>query len=124
MILVPEYSNEENLRIPAAASAMFFDRAFRNRLENATEPVAPKSLRNFYVVTQFAGTYFAHPSMLAALPISIGSAARLRSGSLHKAELRQCRYAIVQADLFDDLSVFEAKHGRAGETHLSAGCRG
>ena len=40
------------------------------------------------------------------------------SGGLHEAELGQRRDAVVQADLFDDLSVLEAQHRRAGEVHL------
>jgi nitrogen PTS system EIIA component len=44
VILVPEHANEEHLRILAAISEMFFDRAFRNRLETATEPAAIQRL--------------------------------------------------------------------------------
>jgi PTS system nitrogen regulatory IIA component len=44
MILVPEHANEEHLRILAAVSEMFFDRAFRNLLETATEPTAIQRL--------------------------------------------------------------------------------
>jgi PTS system nitrogen regulatory IIA component len=44
MILVPEHANEEHLRILATVSEMFSDRAFRNRLENATEPAAIQCL--------------------------------------------------------------------------------
>jgi PTS system nitrogen regulatory IIA component len=44
MILIPEHANEEHLRILAAVSEMFSDRAFRNRLEIATEPAAIQTL--------------------------------------------------------------------------------
>jgi nitrogen PTS system EIIA component len=44
MILIPEHANEEHLRILAAVSEMFSDRAFRNRLETATEPAAIQTL--------------------------------------------------------------------------------
>jgi PTS system nitrogen regulatory IIA component len=44
MILVPEQANGEHLRILATISEMFFDRAFRNRLETATEPTAIQRL--------------------------------------------------------------------------------
>src|SRR5260221_4544770 len=88
-----------------------------SRKRNSCNKILTKLLRSHSVCRM----YFAHSSMLATLPINIGSAARLRSGSLHKTELRQRRHAIVQTDLFNDLAVFEAKHGRAGEAHLPAG---
>ena len=43
-ILVPGYANEEHPRILATVSEMFSDRAFGNRLENATEPAAIQCL--------------------------------------------------------------------------------
>jgi len=44
VILVPENANEEHLRILATVSGMFSDRAFRDRLEAATESVAIRRL--------------------------------------------------------------------------------
>jgi PTS system nitrogen regulatory IIA component len=44
VILVPEHANEEHLRILATVSEMFSDKAFRDRLEAATEPVAIQRL--------------------------------------------------------------------------------
>ena len=44
VILVPEHANEEHLRILATVSEMFSDKAFRDRLEGATEPVAIQRL--------------------------------------------------------------------------------
>jgi PTS system nitrogen regulatory IIA component len=44
VILVPEHANEEHLRILAAVSEMFSDKAFRDRLEAATEPLAVQRL--------------------------------------------------------------------------------
>lgn len=44
VILVPEHANEEHLRILATVSEMFSDRAFRNRLEAATQPDAIQRL--------------------------------------------------------------------------------
>lgn len=40
VILIPEHSNEEHLKILATVSEMFSDKAFRDRLEAATEPAA------------------------------------------------------------------------------------
>jgi PTS system nitrogen regulatory IIA component len=44
VILVPEHANEEHLRILATVSGMFSDKAFRDRLEAAREPVAIQRL--------------------------------------------------------------------------------
>jgi hypothetical protein len=33
-----------------------------------------------------------------------------------------CGYTIIQADLFDDLAVFEAKHRRSCEMHFATSC--
>ena len=44
VILVPEHANEEHLRILATVSEMFSDKAFRGRLEAATEPLAIQRL--------------------------------------------------------------------------------
>jgi nitrogen PTS system EIIA component len=44
MILVPEHANDEHLRILATVSEMFSERAFRNRLEAATDPIAIQRL--------------------------------------------------------------------------------
>jgi PTS system nitrogen regulatory IIA component len=51
VILVPEHANEEHLRVLAAVSEMFSDRAFRDQLEAATEPLAIQRL-----FSQWAGT--------------------------------------------------------------------
>ena len=48
VILVPEHANEEHLRILATVSEMFSDRAFRDRLEAATEPLAIQRLFGQY----------------------------------------------------------------------------
>jgi hypothetical protein len=47
----------------------------------------------------------------------------VRSDCAHEAELRQRRHAIVQADLFCDLAVFDTKDCRSGEPHLPARAR-
>ena len=44
VILVPEHANEEHLRILATVSEMFSDKAFRDQLEAATEPLAIQRL--------------------------------------------------------------------------------
>ena len=44
VILVPEHATEEHLRILATVSEMFSDRAFRDRLQAATEPLAIQRL--------------------------------------------------------------------------------
>jgi PTS system nitrogen regulatory IIA component len=48
VILVPEHANEEHLRILATVSEMFSDKAFRARLEAATEPLAIQRLFGEY----------------------------------------------------------------------------
>ena len=48
VILVPEHANEEHLRILATVSEMLFDKAFRDRLEAATEPLAIQRLFGEY----------------------------------------------------------------------------
>ena len=41
-----------------------------------------------------------------------------------ESELLEGSHAIIEADLFNDLAVFEPQHGRAGEMHLPASrCR-
>lgn len=44
VILVPEHANDEHLQILAAASKMFSDQSFRDRLEAATDPAAIQRL--------------------------------------------------------------------------------
>src|SRR5258708_14593887 len=53
----------------------------------------------------------------------IGSGSRLRSDCAYKAELLEGGHAIVQPDLLRDLAVFNPKHRRPGESHLSTGRR-
>jgi hypothetical protein len=43
--------------------------------------------------------------------------------SPQQTQLLQRSYSIIQADLLGDLAVLDAKHGRAGESHLPTGCR-
>src|SRR2546426_5131683 len=40
-----------------------------------------------------------------------------------ESELLEGGHAIIEADFFNDLAIFEPQHGRAGEMHLPA-CRG
>jgi hypothetical protein len=40
-----------------------------------------------------------------------------------ESELLQGAHAVVQADFLNDLAIFEAEHGRAGEAHFPAGRR-
>ena len=44
-----------------------------------------------------------------------------RSNGTNETQLREGGYAVIQPDLFDDLAVFEAKHGRSRETHFATG---
>jgi len=44
VILVPEHANKEHLRILATVSEMFSDKAFRDRLRAAAEPLAIQRL--------------------------------------------------------------------------------
>ena len=48
VILVPEHANEEHLRILATVAEMFSDKAFRDRPEAATEPLAIQRLFGQY----------------------------------------------------------------------------
>jgi hypothetical protein len=45
-----------------------------------------------------------------------------RSNGTNETELSEGGYTIIQADLFDDLAVFEAKHGRSREMHFATSC--
>ena len=49
VILVPEHAAEEHLKILGTASAMFSERAFRDRLDAATGPAAIKRLFSEWV---------------------------------------------------------------------------
>src|SRR5258708_10974721 len=48
-------------------------------------------------------------------------APRPASCCVDKSELLQGGHAVVQADFLNDLAIFEAEHGRAGEVHFPAG---
>jgi PTS system nitrogen regulatory IIA component len=54
MILVPEHAIDEHLRILATVSDMLSDRAFRNRLETATEPTEIQRLFNQWTTKDVA----------------------------------------------------------------------
>jgi len=49
VILVPEHANEEHLQILGTASEMFSEKAFRDRLDAATEPPAIQRLFSEWV---------------------------------------------------------------------------
>ena len=55
------------------------------------------------------------PALLQATSSNLGSR---QSGCLEQSQLSKRRDAIVQADLFHNLTFLEAKHGRTGETHF------
>jgi hypothetical protein len=44
-----------------------------------------------------------------------------RLNSTNETELCEGGYAVIQPDLFDDLAVFEPKHGRSREMHFATG---
>jgi len=50
-------------------------------------------------------------------------APRPASCCVDDSELLQGGHAVVQADFLNDLAIFEAEHGRAGEAHYLAGRR-
>jgi hypothetical protein len=55
------------------------------------------------------------PALLQATTSRVGSR---QSGCFEQSQLLKRRDAIVQADLFHNLTFLEAKHGRTGETHF------